>query len=81
MEDKLIMDNILTQLKSSCDLLLHASIESSTANVHAAFKQSLDDSLCMQNEIYAKMSAKGWYPETSAEQQKINAAKQKFANS
>ena len=80
MEDKLIMDNILTQLKSSCDLLLHASIESSTSNVHTAFKQSLDDSLCMQNEIYAKMSAKGWYPETQAEQQKIDAAKQKFGN-
>ena len=80
MEDKLIMDNILTSVKSSCDLLLHASIESSSANVHTAFKQSLDDSLCMQNEIYAKMSSKGWYPETKAEQQKIDAAKQKFAN-
>ena len=80
MDDKLIMDNLLTSVKSSCDLLLHASIESSTANVHTAFKQSLDDSLCMQNDIYAKMSAKGWYPETKAEQQKIDQAKQKFAN-
>ncbi len=81
MDDKLIMDNLLTSVKSSCDLLLHASIEASTANVHNAFKQSLDDSLCMQNEIYAKMSAKGWYPATQAEQQQINQTKQKFANS
>ena len=81
MDDKLIMDNLLTSVKSSCDLLLHASIESSTANVHTAFKQSLDDSLCMQNEIYSKMSAKGWYPETQAQQQQINQTKQKFANS
>ena len=81
MDDKLIMDNLLTSVKSSCDLLLHASIESSTANVHTAFKQSLDDSLCMQNQIYSKMSAKGWYPATQAEQQQINQTKQKFANS
>lgn len=81
MDDKLIMDNLLTSVKSSCDLLLHASIESSTANVHTAFKQSLDDSLCMQNEIYSKMSSKGWYPETQAQQQQIDQTKQKFANS
>ena len=80
MDDRLIMDNILTSVKSSCDLLLHGSIESSTVNVHDAFKKSLDESLCMQNEIYSKMSAKGWYPATFAEQQKIDAAKQKFAN-
>ena len=79
MDDKLIMDNILTSVKSSCDLLLHASIESSTGNVHTAFKQVLDDSLCLQNEIYAKMSAKGWYPETKAEQQKIDQTKQKYS--
>lgn len=81
MDDKLIMDNLLTSVKSSCDLLLHASIESSTANVHTAFKQSLDESLCMQNQIYSKMSAKGWYPQAQAEQQQINQTKQKFANS
>ena len=80
MQDQVIMNNVLTSVKNACDIFLHGTIESSTPNVNAAFKQSLNDCLCMQNEIYAKMSAKGWYPATSAEQQKIDAAKQKFGN-
>lgn len=79
MEDRLIMDNILTATKSMCDLMMHGTIESSTPDVHNAFSQSLSDCLCMQNEIYAKMTEKGWYPMQQAEQQKIDAAKQKYA--
>ena len=55
--------------------------ESATPGVHTAFSQILNDTLCMQNEIYAKMTAKGWYPTQNAEQQKIDAAKQKFSAS
>ncbi len=79
MDDKLIMDNILTSVKSVCDLMLHGSIESATPDVHTAFTAGLNDTLCMQNEIYNKMSQKGWYPTENAEPQKIEAAKQQFA--
>lgn len=79
MEDKLIMDNILTATKSMCDLMMHGTIESSTPDVHNAFSQSLNDCICMQNEIYTKMTEKGWYPMQQAEQQKIDAAKQKYS--
>ncbi len=80
MDDKLIMDNILTATKGECDLMMHGAIESSTADVHSAFSQVLSDSICMQNSIYKKMSEKGWYPAEQAEQQKIDAAKQKYSN-
>ncbi len=80
MDDKLIMDNILTATKGECDLMMHGAIESSTADVHSAFSQVLSDTVCMQNEIYKKMSEKGWYPAEQAEQQKIDAAKQKYSN-
>lgn len=79
MDDKVIMDSILTSVKGACDLFMHGAIESASPDVHNAFKQVFNDTLCMQNEIYAKMSAKGWYPSSSAEQQKIEAAKQKFS--
>ncbi|MGN1121038.1 MAG: spore coat protein [Eubacteriales bacterium] len=79
MDDKQIMDNILTATKSACDLMMHGAIESPTPDVHNAFTQVFNDTLCMQNEIYKKMSEKGWYPMQQAEQQKIDAAKQKFA--
>lgn len=80
MDDKLIMDNILTATKGECDLMMHGAIESSTTDVHSAFSQVLSDSICMQNSIYKKMSEKGWYPAEQAEQQKIDAAKQKYSN-
>ncbi len=80
MDDKCIMENILLTTKGVCDLYLHGAIESGTANVNSAFDKALQDSLCMQDEIYKKMSAKGWYPTEQAPQQQIDKVKQKFAS-
>lgn len=78
MDDKCIMENILLTTKGVCDLYMHGTIESGTANVHTAFDKALKDSLTMQDDIYKKMSAKGWYPTEQADSQKINQVKQKF---
>ncbi len=79
MDDRNLMENILLLEKGVCDLYMHGTIESSTQNVHQAFNSALNESLCMQDTIYGKMSAKGWYPAEQADQSKINAAKQKFS--
>ena len=78
MDDKLIMSTILGNVKGACDLMLHGTIESETPDVHGAFNTALNDTLCMQNEIYAKMSSLGWYQAECADQQKITEAKEKF---
>lgn len=78
MEDKVIMDSILTSVKGACDLMMHGAIESATPDVHQAFKQAFDETLAMQNEIYSKMAQKGWYPSAKVDQQKIDSVKQKF---
>ncbi len=80
MDDKTIMATVLGNVKGMCDLMMHGTIESSTPNVHTAFKSALDEMLCAQNQIYTQMSAKGWYPSEQAEAQKIMQAKQKFEN-
>ena len=80
MNDKEIMENLLLNLKGECDLMMHGAIESSTANVHSAFTQAFNDTLAMQNQVYAKMAQKGWYPAQNAEAQQISAVKQKFSN-
>lgn len=80
MNDKEIMTNILNAVKGECDLMMHGAIESSTPNVHAAFTQSFNDALALQNQIYAKMAQKGWYPAENAQQNEINKVKQKFTN-
>ena len=79
MDDKCIMESLLLTAKGVCDLYMHGTIESSTANVHQTFHQALSDSLCMQDEIYKQMSAKGWYQTEQAEQQKLQKVKHQFA--
>ena len=79
MNDKNLMENILLLEKGVCDLYMHGTIESSTDNVHNAFNSALNNALCMQDDIYDKMAAKGWYPTEQVEQNKVNCVKQKFS--
>ena len=79
MNDKNLMEDILLLEKGVCDLYMHGAIESSTANVHQAFNTALNDSLCMQDDVYKKMSQKGWYQMEQAEQNKINTVRTKFS--
>ena len=79
MDDKNLMENMLLLEKGVCDLFMHGAIESPTDNVHKTFSTALNDALCMQDTIYGKMAAKGWYPTEQAEQSKINSVKQKFS--
>lgn len=78
MEDKNIMEGILLLEKGVCDLYMHGTIESSTKNVHTAFKSALEDSLTMQDNIYNQMQEKGWYATDKADQTKIIGLKNKF---
>ena len=79
MEDKDLMEKELLIIKGVCDLYLHGTIESSTAEVHCAFKEALNESLDIQNKLYNLMSEKGWYNTTPVEQTKIDTVKQKYA--
>ena len=79
MEDRDIMEKELLTIKGVCDLYMHGAIESSTAEVHTAFKEALNESLNIQNKIYNLMAEKGWYKADVAEQQKITQAEQKYS--
>ena len=61
MEDRDLMEKELLIIKGVCDLYLHGTIESSTLEVHTAFKEALNESLDIQNKIYNLMAEKGWY--------------------
>ncbi len=80
MEDRDLMENELLVIKGVCDLYLHGAIESTTSEVHCAFKEALNESLNMQNHIYNLMAEKGWYKTDTAEQQKIDETKNKYTN-
>ncbi len=78
MEDRDLIENELLVIKGVCDLYLHGTIEASTAEVHMAFKDALNESLNIQNKIYNLMKEKGWYKTDTAEQTKIDTVKQNF---
>ena len=79
MDDKCIMENLLLTTKGVCDLYMHGTIESPTANVHQAFTNALSDTIAMQDSIYKQMTAKGWYTTDAAPQQQITQVRQKFS--
>ena len=79
MEDRDLMESELLTLKGVCDLYMHGTIEATTAEVHNAFKNALNESLNIQNKIYNLMAEKGWYPMQNAGEQQINNVKQKYA--
>lgn len=79
MDDKCIMENLLLTTKGVIDLYMHGAIESSTTNIHQAFSSAFDDTLCMQDNIYKQMTAKGWYQNENAPQQQVQQTKQKYA--
>lgn len=78
MEDKELMESELLTIKGVCDLYLHGAIEATTAEVHMAFKDALNESLDIQNKLYNLMKERGWYQTDDAEQQKIDTLKQKY---
>ena len=78
MDDKDLMEGELLTIKGACDLYLHGTLEATTAEVHAAFKDALDESLNIQNKIYNLMAEKGWYTTDTADQTKINETKQNY---
>ena len=80
MEDKELMEKELLIVKGVCDLYLHGTIESTTADVHTTFKEALNETLDIQNKIYNLMAEKGWYKTENVEQTKIDSTKQKFTS-
>ena len=79
MNDRDLMENMLLLEKGSCDLYMHGTIESSNRNVSQTFNRALNDSLSMQDTIYSKMAAKGWYSPQQADQNQIHSVRQQFA--
>ena len=79
MDDKCIMEGLLLDAKSVCDLYMHGAIESSTQKVRQTFSAAFDDALSMGDSLYQQMTAKGWYQPEQADRQKIDQTRQKLS--
>ena len=62
MDDRLIMENYLLVLKSTVEVYVHGTLESSNDNIRNTLKNNLNDILTSQANTYDEMAKYGWYP-------------------
>ena len=55
------MDNYLLVLKSTVEVYVHGTLESSNEEVRKILKDGLDDTLSHQSRVYSEMTSYGWY--------------------
>lgn len=61
MNDQMLLDSYLLLLKSTVEVYVHGTLESSNKKVRNLLKSSLDETLSMQEKTYDKMTEYGWY--------------------
>lgn len=62
MNDQLIMDNYLLILKSTVEVYVHGTLESSNESIRNTLKDNLNDIMTSQANAYDLMTKYGWYP-------------------
>ena len=61
MSDKLLMENYLLVLKSTVEVFVHGTLETSNNNIRLLLKGGLDDIMLSQANTYDEMTKYGWY--------------------
>ena len=57
----MLMDNYLLILKSTIEVYVHGTLESSNQDIRELLKNSLDATLKHQADTYDEMTKYGWY--------------------
>jgi spore coat protein CotF len=61
MNDQLIMNNYLLILKSTVEVYVHGTLESSNESIRNTLKENLNDIMTCQANTYDLMTKYGWY--------------------
>ena len=61
MSDQILMDNYLLVLKSTVEVYVHGTLESSNPEVRDLLKLGLDETIIHQGDTYNLMTDYGWY--------------------
>ena len=72
MDNRLIMENYLLLLKSTMEVYVHGTLESSNQDVREELRTSLEETLTHQANTYNLMTKYGWYSITNVNSQEIN---------
>ena len=72
MDSKKAMDNYLLILKSTIEVYVHGTLESSNQDIRELLKSGLDETLTAQANTYDLMTKYGWYTVQNVENTIIN---------
>ena len=72
MNDRLLMENYLLILKSTVEVYVHGTLESSNKETRELLKKCLDKIMTSQANTYDMMSEYGWYQVENVNSDKIN---------
>ncbi len=81
MSDQLIMENYLLLLKSTMEVYVHGTLESSNKSIRELLKCGLDDTAKHQACTYDLMSEYGWYQVQNVELKEIKSVIKKLEQS
>ena len=71
MNDQLLMENYLLVLKSTVEVYVHGTLESSNPDVRDTLKLGLDETMKHQARTYDEMTNYGWYTVNNIDSKKI----------
>lgn len=71
MNDQLLMDNYLLVLKSTVEVFVHGTLESSNKDIRELLKKGLDETMTHQADTYDKMTEYGWYKVNNVDKTEI----------
>ena len=70
--DRLLMDNYLLILKSTVEVYVHGTLESSNEDIKSLLKECLDETMNSQKITYNEMTKYGWYTINNIDTKTIN---------
>lgn len=80
MTDQILMDNYLLILKSTVEVYVHGTLESSNQEIRELLNNNLNETLQSQASTYDKMTNYGWYNTNNVETTKISETLNKIQN-
>ena len=72
MNNQLVMDNYLLVLKSTVEVYVHGTLESSNESCRSLLKDCLNDTMTSQANTYDLMTKYGWYQVKNVDLTTIN---------
>ena len=80
MDNKLLLENYLLVLKSTVEVFVHGTLESSNQDIRSILKECLNEILTCQANTYDLMTTYGWYQVNNVDSSEINKTLNKINN-